>query len=145
MLVMVGFDYSMRLLGPCLVVLALGLFASVMYLFFLYLLPIVVGPEVGVLWWMHGGFAIFLLGNILYNYYYCVTTNPGNPSEDDPAGRYVYNDSNWGPGRIPDSSSVDPRSYGFCKKCRIPRPPRWVSVGARSDGEGVCLLCLRCR
>lgn len=132
----VAFDYSMRILGPCLIVLALGLFAAVTYMFFYYLLPLALLAEVGGLWWcLHSAVAIFLLFNILFNYYYCVTTNPGNPSEDDPANRYVYNaDANWGPGRFPDSSSVDPRSYGFCKKCRIPRPPRYVLI-SEADHE----------
>lgn len=121
-----AFDYSMRILGPCLIVLALGLFGTVTYMFFNYLLPLAVGAELGgLLWCLHAACAVFLLFNILFNYYYCVTTDPGHPCENDPANRYVYNvDANWGPGRFPDSSSVDPRSYGFCKKCRIPRPPR---------------------
>jgi hypothetical protein len=115
-----AFDWCMRILGPCLIVLALGLLGAVIYLFFAFLLPMAAGGEVGVLYFLHGSWGLFLSVNVLFNYFMCVTTNPGNPCEEGDVEAGIPD----GQTRGLDSSALDPRSYGFCKKCRIPRPPR---------------------
>ncbi len=151
----------MRMLGPCLVVLALVLIGSVAFLYYCYLLPLLVtrgarggGLQQGGAWvrLLHGGWAFFLLFNVILNYAACVLTPPGGLEEEEQQGQgggamYQYeeegatyalaaggNGNGNGAGRpLPSqqqqqhhggSGSVDPRTFGFCKKCKIPRPPR---------------------
>lgn len=98
---------------------------------------------------LHGGFTGFLLFNTLYNYFYCVMTSPGTPSTPHPPSQPItttsttslYEESSSSLSHAVDDATaagaaqaclmaanstggVDPKTYGFCKKCRIPRPPR---------------------
>ncbi len=155
------FDGAMRALGPCLVVLATVLIGLVSVLYYGYLLPQLVGvvvPEAGedadvgpYLTWkrlVHGSWAGFLLFNTMFNYLYVVMTSPGGPHEEARAGFQAY-EEDWvvyvleegggggGSGAVNNGhggGGVDPRTYGFCKKCRIPRPPRTHH----------CHVCKRC-
>ena len=116
----VAFDYTMRILGPCLIVMALGLIGTVTFMYFRHLLPLVLGPGLGAAHLLHALFALFLLVNVLFNYVLCVLTDPGQPIEPADDISFFSEDGR----RIVDRADVDPRTYGFCKKCRIPRPPR---------------------
>lgn len=123
----------MRMLGPCLVVLALLLIGSVAFLYYGYLLPLLVarpakdGPQSACLRFLHGAWATFLLFNILFNYAACVLTPPGGLVEDEQEheqlrqGQWQRSSANE-----QEEARVDPSTYGFCKKCRIPRPPRYA-------------------
>lgn len=99
---------------------------------------------------LHGSFTGFLLFNTLYNYFYCVMTSPGTPSTPHTPSQPIittsttslYEESSSSLSHVVDDATaaaaaqaslmaansrtggVDPRTYGFCKKCRIPRPPR---------------------
>jgi hypothetical protein len=123
----VAFDYTMRLLGPCLIVLALGLLSSVTYLYFLVLLPLLLGPQVGPAHVLHGAFALLLLVNVFFNYLLCVSTSPGSPRQPcDPQTADLMEANRQG------GLTMDPRSWSYCKKCRVPRPPRCVRVCVRT-------------
>ena len=179
----------MRGLGPCLVVMALALIGSVAFLFFGYLLPLLGTTDTrGDSPWrraLHGGWAVFLLFNIMFNYAACVLTPPGglqreeqqqqqqqqqqqsqNSQQQGPAaaaaaaangggtnqcyyeeGGVTYELAGAGAGVGAGAAGaaiagddggegdvVDPRTYGFCKKCRVPRPPR----------AHHCHVCRRC-
>jgi len=71
-------DCVVMILGPCLICLATGLISYVCYLGFGTLLPLR-ADAFTPLWFFYGIVGIFLLLNILFNYFMCVTTNPGTP------------------------------------------------------------------
>eukprot|EP00978_Attheya_sp_CCMP212_P036815 scaffold169621_cov46-Attheya_sp.AAC.2 len=77
-----GFIY---LLGPVLVVVALAIISFLSHTFFTVLWPMLMTPYgnvrsiPGVL---HASFVIFVVGNILHNYYKCVTTSNKGPKYD---------------------------------------------------------------
>jgi palmitoyltransferase len=77
-----GFIY---LLGPVLVVVALGIVSFLSYTFFTVLWPMLMTPY-GNVWsipgLLHASFVIFVVGNILHNYYKCVTTSNKGPNYD---------------------------------------------------------------
>eukprot|EP00952_Eustigmatos_sp_NYUAD-ZCMA_P007847 33027-Eustigmatos_ZCMA.PRE.1 len=102
--VAVAFDYSMRVLGPCLIVLCLGLITTVSYMYFRVLLPVILQtPRVTIGYALHSAWALALLFNVLFNYLYCVVTNPGNPR---PEARVVNGNVEQGVGGT--SSAIDP-------------------------------------
>lgn len=177
-----AFDCLMRMLGPCLVVLAVLLIGSVAFLYFGYLLPLLVARDAAggrlqssSLRFLHGAWATFLLFNVLFNYAACVLTPPGGLEQEQPrqgqcrgqgqesaaAAAAVYEheeegvsyalgasaaNGGAGMGQQHHGSSciaggVDPRTYGFCKKCRFPRPPRYMSM-VRSRASVPCCLWL---
>lgn len=90
---------------------------------------------------IHGSWAAFLLFNTLFNYFHCVMTSPGSPfvnacdASMHSHGEIQAPSVHANAGTPTDSHSllyvssarsdhVDARTYGFCKKCRTPRPPR---------------------
>lgn len=88
----------MRILGPGLLLVLLGLISFMTYTYFTQLLPhLMKSLELwqGVSWTALG---LYILYNIVFNYALCVYTGPGNPSE------------------APNIPS--------CKTCKGPKPPR---------------------
>eukprot|EP00550_Attheya_septentrionalis_P010356 CAMPEP_0198281512 /NCGR_PEP_ID=MMETSP1449-20131203/1429_1 /TAXON_ID=420275 /ORGANISM="Attheya septentrionalis, Strain CCMP2084" /LENGTH=495 /DNA_ID=CAMNT_0043977309 /DNA_START=226 /DNA_END=1713 /DNA_ORIENTATION=+ len=77
-----GFIY---LLGPVLVVVALAIISFLSHTFFTVLWPMLMTPY-GNVWSipgvLHASFVIFVVGNILHNYYKCVTTSNKGPRYD---------------------------------------------------------------
>lgn len=140
------FDLLMRGLGPCLVVMAVALIGAVTFLYFGFLLPLLGTTEHGdspLLRSLHGAWAAFLLFNVLFNYAACVLTPPGGLHQHEGTnGVYEYEEggvmyalgAGGGGSSNVDASGVDPRTYGFCKKCKVPRPPR----------AHHCHVCRRC-
>ena len=69
------FGPLMIFLGPLMVVLALGIIGLLSYAFFTIVLPMLAGPE-GILGFkglLHISIVAFILVNVLYNYYKCLT------------------------------------------------------------------------
>ena len=76
----VTFSVALRFLGPVLVVLANGLIALVVYMYLGVLVPRYVLPVCGLaLTCPIVAVGIFILFNILFNYWSCVLTPPGFP------------------------------------------------------------------
>ncbi|OMJ92909.1 hypothetical protein SteCoe_4245 [Stentor coeruleus] len=87
-----------RLIGPALLIVLILLVTFMTYTYFSELLPYFItftGPWLGMLITSLG---LFLLFNIIINYYYCVTKGPGHP--------------------------VDHPDYQRCKTCKGPKPQR---------------------
>jgi palmitoyltransferase len=120
------FSIGLRYLGPLLVVLANGLIGLVVYVYLVELIPHYVVPVVGTAW--SGALVVvglWLLFNILFNYWMCVLTPPGHPAKYLPP---------------PDSleAGVEYEDYGegwrTCRKCKCGKPPR----------AHHCSVCGRC-
>ena len=73
-------DLTLRVTGPCYVLLANVLISAVVYVFYTVLLPlrhpITTSPLTGAL---HASVGVILVINILFNYFSCIFTNPGEP------------------------------------------------------------------
>ena len=81
----IAFSYLLRLLGPVLVLLANGLIGLVVYVYLWILVPRYLRPQLGdVLSGIIVAFGLFLLFNILFNYWCCVLTRPGAPADQLP-------------------------------------------------------------
>lgn len=71
------FDCIMRMLGPCLILLAITLITGVAYVFFTR-----IWPELGLFSKIvNGGIGVFLYFNVLYNYINAIRLEPGKPRE----------------------------------------------------------------
>ena len=180
-IVFLVFEMFMKLLGPILVVVATGLILTIFVLFYKSILPVICHHNYNsVQFIIHGFLGLFFVVNILYNYYMCINTNPGDieePGTDPKYDRLHYpvdqyttfevsdtdvdvetelsemdaliennNDSQTNSTSLSSQAKmanidlktgkqsnrqnrqgrglVDVKAYGFCKKCRSPRPPR---------------------
>jgi palmitoyltransferase len=95
-------DWAIFLLGPFLIVLATLLITFVVYTGFGILLP----SKAAFLSWQWFGYVgtgLFLLFNILFNYFMCVTTNPG--THDCPAYLRLLDDAR-GAGKVIDDAGA---------------------------------------
>ena len=122
----IAFSYLLRLLGPVLVLLANGLIGLVVYVYLWILVPRYLRPQLGdVLSGIIVAFGLFLLFNILFNYWCCVLTRPGAPADQLPP----FEDLEAG---------TDFSDYGegwrTCRKCKSGKPPRTHH----------CSVCRRC-
>lgn len=108
-----AFDWVMRILGPCLIVLAHGLLGFVTYSYFTLLGPIVAVPW-SVQWCVWTASGLFILFNIIWNYNHCIWTPPGAPP---PAVDNACDQDEPPPQRGEGFSK-------FCKVCKVPKPPR---------------------
>lgn len=115
----VMFDCFMRILGPMLICLAVGLIGSVVVNFFRLLMPAIT-TTFSLFWWLNilvGGWILF---NILFNYFCCILTPPGSPPKVTAEEAASL--------RAADEEAVGPRDGGdfskFCKTCDAPKPPR---------------------
>ncbi|KNC50919.1 uncharacterized protein AMSG_07161 [Thecamonas trahens ATCC 50062] len=112
-------DTLIRLIGPLFVLLALTLTSSVIYVWWVVLLPLHV-PQVVSFWGLiHCMVAACLIVNILYNYISCIITPPGTPSKEQMADLAAEDG---------DDGSA------FCKKCNCVKPRR----------AHHCHVCKRC-
>eukprot|EP00640_Fibrocapsa_japonica_P002187 CAMPEP_0113935984 /NCGR_PEP_ID=MMETSP1339-20121228/2995_1 /TAXON_ID=94617 /ORGANISM="Fibrocapsa japonica" /LENGTH=342 /DNA_ID=CAMNT_0000938297 /DNA_START=54 /DNA_END=1082 /DNA_ORIENTATION=- /assembly_acc=CAM_ASM_000762 len=124
------FDWVMWILGPLLIMLAIGLLTVIVYLYFSLLLPLL--HSVGSFQYcLHFIWAVFLAFNIFFNYLNCVMTKPGQPltvkeirrgHEDALMGDEPAPSSTWI--RLRHRNRVQNIKCGFCKQCRRPKPPR---------------------
>ena len=120
------FSIALRLLGPVLVILANGLIGLVVYIYLTVLTPRYLQPLLGnSLASIVVCFGLWLLFNILYNYWGCVLTPPGAPSTQLPALEDL-------------EAGTDFSDYGEgwrqCRKCKSGKPPRTHH----------CSVCRRC-
>lgn len=123
-----AYQIGMRALGPLLFVGANLLILSIAFLFLFWFYPEVQAASTGH-FLVHLILGLYLLTNILFNYYACVWTAPGSPSYcPDPArllgekisivdGRKIYQFSY----HISLSPGV---SYRYCHTCKCIKPPR---------------------
>jgi len=74
-----SFDCIIKLLGPMFMCIAFALFGFVSYSFFTVVLPATRLPYTAKV--MEGQLALFLLGNMIYNYLRAIFTDPGLPPE----------------------------------------------------------------
>ena len=91
---------------------AAGLIALVTYVYIMLLTPRYLVPELGrplAYAWLSVG--LFILFNILFNYWSCILTKPGFPGDHLPP--------------LEDLELGEDHGFGrFCKKCQVPKPPR---------------------
>jgi len=127
-LVVSGFDIFIKVLGPVLIILALSLIGGVAYVFLAYIVPIMLETSV-IFAALTTSFGLWILFNLVFNYYYCVMTNPGyldmpqtsNTVEADP----MLQDIDVEVGRTAENQ---------CKKCQAEKPAR----------AHHCQVCKRC-
>eukprot|EP00941_MAST-03F_sp_MAST-3F-sp1_P004014 g4014.t1 len=101
-------DWIIFIAGPCLISLATGLIAFVVYTGFGTLLP----AKAAFLSWQWCAYVftgIFLVVNIIFNYFMCVTTNPG--THDSPAYLRLVDDAR-GCGKILNRHEEDSSCSG---------------------------------
>ncbi|CAN0216881.1 unnamed protein product [Pylaiella littoralis] len=72
------FDWTMRLIGPFLLLLATGLISGVIGMYFKYILPTAAAFG-SISYLLHATWALFVSFNIFFNYYHCAFTHPGKP------------------------------------------------------------------
>jgi len=70
------FEWSMLVLGPCLIVTVIMLVSCETYWALAVLVPRAT-PLWSTRWWTHATWIVFLAFNGLFNYFSCVFTNPG--------------------------------------------------------------------
>lgn len=103
-------DLTLRVTGPCYVLLANVLISAVVYVFYTVLLPlrhpITTSPLTGAL---HASVGVILVINILFNYFSCIFTNPGEP----PAVLHA---------ETALDAEIAEKYARWCKKCRKPKP-----------------------
>jgi len=103
------FTVVIRILGPFLVLLAIGLISYVTFIYLTQALPIMIGDplEEGLL----AGVGLFLLFHILYNYYKAIRLDPGLPPSMDEAFE------------LADEQPNRPKPR-HCTRCQRLKPPR---------------------
>eukprot|EP00939_MAST-03C_sp_MAST-3C-sp1_P000983 g983.t1 len=72
-------SYAVMCLGPFLICLAMGLIGYISYVGFGTLLPIKADPFT-LSWFFYVFVGMYLIVNVIFNYFMCVTTNPGTPT-----------------------------------------------------------------
>lgn len=110
------FSALLRLLGPVLVVSANGLIAFIAWEWIFVLAPTYITQRYGyVLSFPIYTFALYVLFNILFNYWSCILTQPGYPGNHtaaiDAAVERAERDGHGARHRV-------------CRTCRVPKPPR---------------------
>jgi len=122
----VVFSCALRFLGPVLVLLANVLVGLVVYMYLGVLVPDYMLPMLGMCpTTVIVCFGLFLLFNILFNYWNCVLTPPGFPGDHLPSADDL-------------EEGVDFQDYGdgwrTCRRCKTGKPPRTHH----------CSVCRRC-
>lgn len=69
-------DWALRVIGPILICVATTLVVSVTYIFFTTVVYFIASPW-SPFFFFHSGIVIWIVGNILFNYYSCVLVSPG--------------------------------------------------------------------
>jgi len=121
----VAFSALLRVLGPVLVLCANGLIGLVAYEWMFFLAPTYIAGFGVVTSAIVYTFALFVLFNILFNYWSCILTRPGFPGDHMAA---IDADAE----RIESEGSAE--RHRFCRKCRVPKPARTHH----------CSVCNRC-
>ena len=137
-----GFKLFMRVLGPVMLTLALGLITSILFTFLFYVVPDITDGN-HFIFGLHFVGGMFLLVNVVFNYIACAFTPPGEPAKcQDPAGlmgeRIVVVDGKK-VRQIRHAIVISPAvSYRYCRHCRCIKPPR-----AHHDSiSGKCVLAM---
>jgi len=119
------FSVFLRILGPMLVVAANCLIGFVTYMYLTVLAPNYLVPFFGTACTAAiVSVGLFLLFNILFNYWSCVLTRPGWPGHHlQPEELYPS-----------EEQAVTPRFKKTCRRCATPKPPRCHH----------CSVCNRC-
>jgi|MDSZ01.1.fsa_nt_gb palmitoyltransferase len=121
----IGVDYTfsifLRILGPMLVVLANSLIGLVVYVYLTIVLPALSPRLPGVAIGAIVVLGLYLLFNILFNYWGCILTRPGWP------GHHLTEADE-------EEVGAPARFKRFCKKCECPKPARTHH----------CSVCRRC-
>ncbi|KAJ7533071.1 hypothetical protein O6H91_13G031700 [Diphasiastrum complanatum] len=109
-------DYSVQVGGPLYIILAVILISCVIYLLFTAILPGIY-QFYSIHWILHTAVASWLTFNVFFNYYNCVCTDPGTPSNVDlaPDSQII--------GRREVSESNFSAMIRWCKRCQKPKPP----------------------
>jgi len=119
----VCFSFFLRIIGPMLVVAANGLILLVTHQYLFVVVPRFLTPQLGMVSTCAVVlFGLFLLSNILFNYWACVLTRPGFPGHHLDAIAAL------------DERGDSGERRRFCKKCRVPKPARTHH----------CSVCNRC-
>ena len=71
-------DFTMAHCGPCYVAVGVSLILAVSYVYLALVFTQLYGSSGSITQAAHLLFGTFLLGNILLNYWLCVSTNPGS-------------------------------------------------------------------
>lgn len=121
-------DKAVEVAGPLYIALAVTLISGIIYLFFTVILPSIHSPNSlqGII---HIIIAIWLIFNVFFNYFYCVKTDPGSPSdfmdvEQDPMSLSSRQ----------DASGSEGLAVRWCKSCQKVKPPMTHH----------CHICKRC-
>lgn len=134
-----GFDWFVRILGPLLLVMATFLIGLIAHLYFAFILPNTIESHAWRV--VHGSWGIFLLFNVMWNYYLCAFTHPGTPedvlpTDDDDSidleegthmngsGRVVSRAKTRGSTSVRRTSGEEQSRGKFCKKCAQRKPYR---------------------
>ena len=116
-------DRLVRLLGPLLILFAIVLIASCTFSYFRQILPHLIyynnNGEFTYLLSFLTLLGIFTLGNILYNYYRCVFSDPGYTLNL----RYkeILNMFDMASQSLPPQA---PHEVNYCRICNVPKPRR---------------------
>ena len=114
---------ALRLLGPVLVVVANGLIGLVVYVYLTLLAPRYLVPRLGnALSAAVVCLGLWLLFNILFNYWCCALTSPGAPASQPPALQDL------------EAGTDFSDRWRQCRKCKSGKPPRTHH----------CSVCRRC-
>ena len=118
---------AMKLVGPALIMLATGLITGVMYWGIRFIVPMY-GAPVSAAWCLHSAIALFLGGNMLFNYAMCAAPTLGRPTRHSAANRGQACN-----GALP-SNPED--AVGFRPRvCRARQCRRWRSCAGEWDGN----------
>ena len=131
-LISLVFHLAMYILGPALVCTAIGLIGTVTYNGLTIVLPLKAPPG-SMQWCILGAIGVFIPFNIVFNYFSCVSTNPG--SHDHPVykrlledardqGRVTGDHVEGGPGEDRDFLSLGAYEWGYCRTSKTPKAPR---------------------
>ncbi|CAM9327941.1 unnamed protein product [Ectocarpus sp. 6 AP-2014] len=74
----VCFDWTLRLMGPLLLLFATGLISCVICMYFKFILP-ATATFGSIPYLLHATWALFISFNLFFNYYHCAFTHPGKP------------------------------------------------------------------
>eukprot|EP00752_Nemacystus_decipiens_P015751 g14063.t1 len=72
------FDWTLRLMGPLLLLFATALISGVIAMYFKFVLP-AAATFGSIPYLLHATWALFVSFNIFFNYYHCAFTHPGKP------------------------------------------------------------------
>mmetsp|Transcript_5740 Transcript_5740/g.8026 ORF Transcript_5740/g.8026 Transcript_5740/m.8026 type:complete len:320 (-) Transcript_5740:42-1001(-) len=130
--------WGLRILGPILVVVLMAILGGLTYTYFIHLLPYHF-PEYTDYTWLgytiHISLGVFILFNIVFNYFMVVFTNPGHATKEqedymNQLDRQLQEEAqkkyNFGIVVEDNPTYFVPRSsvFRWCKKCNLPKPPR---------------------